>query len=63
MSADYQGVRVTAGDVASGEEGTTVIFDDYVLVTAGRCDKTYVQVLSARDGSETHIITVKGIRR
>lgn len=57
-------IRVTATDLARPEDvGTVDIIDDYVLICAGRCERTYVQVSRAKDGSETHVITVKGIRR
>lgn len=58
------GIRVTATDLQHPEDTDTAeIMDDYVLICAGRCQRTYVQVSRAKDGSETHVITVKGIRR
>lgn len=59
-----QKIRVTATDLADpSQTGSVDILDDYVLICAGRCQQTYVQVSQAKDGSETHVITVKGIRR
>ena len=59
-----RGIRVTATDLEHPEDTQSVeIIDDYVLVCAGRCQQTYVQVSTAKDGTETHQITVKGIRR
>jgi hypothetical protein len=58
------GIRVTATDLASPEESDTLeIMDNYVLITAGTCRQTYVQVHHAKDGTQTHVITVKGVRR
>lgn len=60
---EYLGIRVTAEDIASGDDGVSVIFDDYVLICAGKCERTYVQVSNCKDGTQTHVITVKGIDR
>lgn len=58
------GIRVTATDLDHPEETSTVeIMNNYLLITAGTCEQTYVQVSTARDGTETHVITVKGCRR
>lgn len=56
-------IRVTATDLASGDSDTKDLRDDYCLVTAGRCEMTYVNVTTCKDGSETHVLTIKGVRR
>lgn len=59
-----KGVRVTATDLEHpSDTGTVEIMDNYVLTTAGTCEATHVQVSRAKDGTETHVITVKGIRQ
>lgn len=65
MTTDrVSGIRVTATDLDHPEEtGTVEIMDDYALTCAGSCWRSYVQVSRAKDGTETHVITVKGIRR
>jgi hypothetical protein len=56
------GIRVTATDLEHPDDtGTMEIMDNYVLITAGRCEQRYVQVSMAKDGTETHVITVKGV--
>jgi hypothetical protein len=58
------GIRVTATDLDHPEDTSSIeIIDDYVLITAGSCEQTYVQVHSKADGTQTHVITVKGCRR
>lgn len=56
-------IRVTATDVATGDSGVHEIWDDYCLVTAGSCEATNVTVHHKADGTQTHVITVKGVRR
>lgn len=57
------GIRVTATDLDHPEEtGTVEILDNYVLITSGRCQQTNVTVHYGKDGTQTHVITVKGIR-
>lgn len=56
-------VRVTATDVATGRSTSQEIWDDYILVTAGGCEATNVTVHNKTDGTQTHVITVKGVRR
>lgn len=59
-----RGIRVTATDLESPDDSSTAeIMDDYALICAGRCNATYVQVTNAKDGTQTHVITVKGVRR
>jgi len=56
------GIRVTATDLEHPEDTSSIeIMDNYVLITAGRCEQTYVQVSTAKDGTQTHVITVKGV--
>lgn len=58
-----KGIRVTATDLEHPEDTNTVeVMDNYVLITAGTCHQTYMQVSRAKDGTQTHVITVKGIR-
>lgn len=48
---------------APGEETETVeITDNYVLVREGTAHIHGVQVHRHKDGTQTHVITVKGIR-
>jgi len=56
-------IRVTATEVATGDSGVQEIWDDYCLVTAGAAEVTGVQVHHKADGTATHVITVKGVRR
>lgn len=56
-------IRVTATDVKTGDSLTQEIWDDYCLVTAGGCEETNVTVHYKSDGTQTHVITVKGVRR
>lgn len=59
-----RGIQVKATDLEHPEDtGTMEIMDDYALICAGRCQVTYTQVSYAKDGSETHVVTIKGIRR
>jgi len=58
------GIRVTATDLEHPEDSSSRdIMDDYLLVTAGSCEMTYVNVFYRADGTETHVITVRGIQR
>lgn len=58
------GIRVTATDLADDSATTVIeIIDGYVLVTAGSCFSTQVTVHQKADGTDTHQITVVGIRR
>ena len=63
QAAEHAQVRVTCTDLASSESDSQEITDNYVLVTAGSCDVTYVSTTACKDGTETHVITVKGARR
>lgn len=57
------GIRVTATDLDHPDESDTAeVMDNYVLICAGTCQRTYVQVSAAKDGTQTHVITVKGIK-
>jgi hypothetical protein len=53
-----EGIKVTVEDLATGEKEEAVIWDDYILVTAGSCEQSSVQVF----GNGTHNITVKGVK-
>lgn len=53
-------IEVTVRDTESGESQTKRIDNDYVLVTAGRCEVTDTQVYPTKG---THVITVKGVGR
>jgi len=56
------GTEVTALDPMTLQRETIEIEDNYVLITDGRCHVTHTQVIQAKDGSQTHVITVKGCR-
>lgn len=56
-------IRVTAIDVETGDEGVEEIWDDYCIVAAGTAEVTNVQVHRKPDGTATHVLTVKGVRR
>lgn len=53
--------KVTAFHPDQGEE-TSEIEDNYVLTTAGTAYLHGVTVHRCKDGTQTHVITVKGIR-
>lgn len=58
------GIRVSAVDLDHPEDQSSCeIIDDYVIVAAGRCEVTYTNVVFKADGTQTHTITVKGVRR
>jgi hypothetical protein len=58
------GIRVTATDLDHPEDTSSIeIMDNYVLIAAGSCEQTYVQVHNKSDGTQTHVITVKGVRQ
>lgn len=54
-------VRVTVSHPDQGDE-TQEIQDNYVLVCAGTAYHHGVTVHRHKDGTQTHVITVKGIR-
>lgn len=56
-------IEITARDTASGDSDTMTIRNDYCLVTAGAAEVTSVNVHHKADGTQTHVITVKGVRR
>lgn len=58
-------IRVTATDLDRdpGDSSTCEVEDDYVLVAAGSAWQDSVQVYRKSDGTETHVITIKGIIR
>lgn len=53
-----KGIKVTVEDLETGETESAVIWDDYLLITAGSCHRTSVQ---SYPKSGTHVVTVKGI--
>lgn len=54
------GTRVTAVDIEHPDANeSTVIVNDYVLITDGSAQMTRVQ----RYSNGTHVITVKGVKR
>jgi hypothetical protein len=58
------GIRVTATDLDNPQDtGSVEVMDNYVLICAGTCEQTYAQVSYAKDGTQTHVITIKGIRK
>ncbi|MCR1785329.1 hypothetical protein KVF89_22505 [Nocardioides carbamazepini] len=56
-------IDVTARDTANGDSKTQTIRDDYCLVAAGTAEVTSIQVYAKDDGTSTHVVTVKGVRR
>ena len=50
-----QGVKVTVTDLATGESDEAIIWDNYILVTAG--NRYQHSVVTHANG--THVITVK----
>lgn len=61
--AEQPPIRVTATDPATGDSKVQEIWNDYCMVAAGSAEVTNVQVHSKDDGTATHVITVKGVRR
>ncbi len=59
------GTRVTAETVEPGEQplDEVVIENNYVLVTDGSAYQHGVVIHVRTDGTQTHVITVKGVRR
>lgn len=55
---DMRGIKVTVRDLQTGEEETRVVWNDYMLVTAGSC---YVSHAQAHPGTGTHQLTIKGV--
>lgn len=51
-----KGIRVTVEDLQSGESESTVIDNDYVLITAGTCYRSHVNA----HANGTHVLTIKG---
>ena len=51
-----EGTRVTAQDVATGDNDSIVIVNDYVCITDGTCHIAHVQSFA----NGTHILTIKG---
>jgi len=56
-------IQVTATDPATGDSDIQEIWDDYCLVAAGTAEVTYINVTAKSDGTETHVVTIKGVRR
>lgn len=54
---DGTGIRVTVTDLATGEQESQEIRDDYVVVCAGSCHVAHTQVFPS---SGTHQLTIKG---
>lgn len=58
-------VKISApslNDPGATDEDSAVIEDNYVLITDGTAHRHHVQVHWRKDGTCTHVITVKGIR-
>lgn len=53
---------VTAVDTSTGESQTIEITDNYVLIREGDAYVSNIVVHRKKDGTRTHVITVKGIR-
>jgi hypothetical protein len=58
MGTFATGTRVTAEDIAEGNDGQVEIKDNYVLITDGECQVTHMQ----RHANGTHVITIKGVK-
>lgn len=54
--------HVTATDLATGEQETIQFVDNYVLIREGSAYVDSVVVHHKKDGTITHVITVKGIK-
>lgn len=50
-----KGIRVTVKDLATGEEESKEIVDDYILITAGNRYLAHTNAF----GNGTHVLTVK----
>lgn len=46
----------------TGDLHEAAIDDDYVLITDGEAHRSSVVVHRLKDGSQTHVITIRGIR-
>lgn len=51
-----EGTKVTALDLATGENESIVIVNDYVCTTDGSCHVAHVQSFA----NGTHVLTIKG---
>lgn len=47
----------------AGRVESIEVLDNYVLVCDGTCYRDSVVVHRRKDGTETHVITIKGIRQ
>ena len=54
-------VKITVSHPDQGEQSAE-IQDDYLLIVAGTAWRHSVTVHRLKDGTQTHVITVKGIR-
>lgn len=61
--SEKDAVRVTCTDLANGDSESQEIWDDYCLVAVGSAYVDNFQVHAKSDGTATHVITVKGVRR
>lgn len=52
--------RVTAEDLTTGDRETVDITDNYVLIREGSAYVSSTQIHRLKDGTVTHVITVKG---
>lgn len=55
-------IKVTVTDDETGDAETTEVADNYVLITAGTAHCQGVQVHFGKDGTQTHVITVRGCK-
>lgn len=58
-------VRITATDLDNPADTMSheIDGDDYVLVGVGRCAEYSVQVHFRKDGTQTHVITIRNVMR
>jgi hypothetical protein len=59
MPETSEGTKVTAQDVATGDNESVVIVNDYVCTTDGTCHVAHVQAFA----NGTHVLTIKGRER
>ena len=55
--------RVSAYDLLSGERETVDVTDNYVLIREGSAYVASTHVHRLKDGTVTHVITVKGCKQ
>lgn len=59
MADAEKGIRITVEDLETGDTESTVIWDNYLLITAGSAHLHGVHA----HATGTHVLTVRGVRR